>query len=348
MAISTPLLLPEWAKQDAVLLAWPHADTDWANNLEAIEGFYLKLVEAISRHEKVVLLVADSALRDVVADKLASHSIDQASIIFVITPYDDTWLRDTGPLSVRHNDRLELHDFRFNGWGGKYDARQDDNICQALATAKIFPAVTHVKHDLIMEGGSIDFDGVQTLLTTRQCLLSSTRNPALREKDYEILFAQLFGVKQVHWVEHSELLGDDTDGHIDMLARFCDTSTIAYTSCTDPHDPQFASLKKLAEELAQLRTLDDRPYDLVPLPVPAARFDSSGQRLPASYANFLIINDAVLVPLYNDGNDQVALRSLAQCFPDREIIGIDASAVIEQFGSLHCLSMQLPAGVLTG
>ena len=327
-------------------MAWPHADTDWSDNLEAIEHTYVNVIAAIIRHEKVVLLVADNRLRETVRTKLASHAIDLAQIIFVVISYDDTWLRDTGPLTVMNNDKIELHDFRFNGWGGKYDAHQDDNICQALAKEKIFSAVAFVRHQLIMEGGSIDFDGVSTLLTTRQCLLSTTRNPQIQDKDYEALFARLFGVKQVHWIEHSELIGDDTDGHIDMLARFCDSDTIAYSSCNDQNDPQFETLSRLADELARLRTAENHSYHLVPLPVPSARFNSSGQRLPASYANFLVINDAVLVPVYKDENDQTALQALTKCFPGREIIGIDASAIIQQFGSLHCLTMQLPAGVL--
>jgi agmatine deiminase len=327
-------------------LAWPHTDTDWHENLEAIERTYVILIATITRYEKVVLLVADSELRETVRDKLASYAIDLAQVVFVIVPYDDTWLRDTGPLSVVKGDQIELHDFRFNGWGGKYDAHQDDNICQALADEKIFPTAVFVRHQLIMEGGSIDFDGVGTLLTTRQCLLSTTRNPEMQDKDYEAFFERTFGVRQVHWIEHSKLIGDDTDGHIDMLARFCDQGTIAYSSCNDENDPQFGVLSGLADELAELRSPDNHSYDLVPLPVPTALFNSSGQRLPASYANFLVINDAVLVPVYNDKNDQAALQSLMKCFPGREVIGIDASAIIEQFGSLHCLTMQLPAGVL--
>jgi len=339
-------LFPEWAEQDAILLAWPHPDTDWADNLEQIESTYVNLIANITRFEKVILLVNSHSLHEQVQEKLSLHNVDTANVVFRVLPYDDTWLRDTGPLCARHNNKISLHDFRFNGWGGKYDAQEDDKICERLSKTGTFTDRKLIQHDIFLEGGSIDTDGMDTILTTRQCLLSTTRNPNMREQDYEDLFHILFGTKRILWINNSELIGDDTDGHIDMLARFCNENTIAYTSCSDKSDPQYETLQNMESELASFRTMQDKRYTLVPLPIPAARHNKHGKRLPASYANFLIINKAVLVPVYDDKNDEIALDAINTCFPDREVIGIDARAAIEQFGSLHCLTMQLPKGVI--
>ena len=342
---ATSLLLPEWAEQDAVLLAWPHENTDWAANLAQIELVYLEIIAAITRFERVVLLVDSASLLDRVKQKLVNAEIETSRIVFIITTYNDTWLRDTGPLSVQTNNKTVLYDFRFNGWGGKYDASDDDLICKRISQSDYFSDKSFISHDIFLEGGSIDTNGIDSLLTTRQCLLSETRNPDMLESDYEILFSRIFGSRQVHWIENSMLIGDDTDGHIDMLARFCDEKTIAYTSCNDREDPHFESLQRMEEELRSFKTIDRQSYKLAPLPLPEAKLNINGKRLPASYANFLIINNAVLVPTYADDNDVIAIKVLSHCFPDRAIIGINALPIIEQFGSLHCLTMQLSKAV---
>lgn len=335
----------EWADQDGILLAWPHAQTDWLSLLPRIEQVFEELVCHITRYEHVVLLCNTSTLLETVREKLRAREVNLARVHFIVTEYNDTWLRDSGPLHVTDTAGLLACDFRFNGWGGKFDARLDDRICHTLSQQALFRA-RYQAMDIILEGGSLDSDGEGTLLTTRQCLLSQTRNPDMTRDDYERIFAEQFGTQRVIWLEHGELEGDDTDGHVDMLARFCDSRTIAYTSCERENDSHYPSLQALANELASLRTLDNQAYKLVPLPIPEAIYDEDGRRLPASYANFLILNDAVLVPCYADKNDDRVLASLQRCFPDREIIGIDARAVIEQNGSLHCLSMQLPHGAL--
>ena len=338
-------LLPEWHPQDAVLLAWPHADTDWQATLDAIHRVYVDLIKQISRFQHIVLVVHNASVHTSARQMLLSHHIDIQRILFVEAAYNDTWLRDTGPISCQHQEHIELHDFRFNGWGGKFDARLDDLLCQQLFKQSIFSA-QHKCHDIYLEGGSIDNDGAGTLLTTSRCLLTSTRNPAMNMVDYATLFAQTFQIERVLWINHGELLGDDTDSHIDMLARFCDQQTIAYSACDDASDVHFASLSNLENELQGLLQADGTPYRLVPLPLPTAKYNQDGHRLPASYANFLIINQAVLVPVYADAMDEVACRRLADCFPDREIIPIEANAIIQQGGSLHCLTMQLPTGSL--
>lgn len=338
-------LLPEWTAQDAVLLAWPHANSDWAPFLPRIESVYGEIIYHITRFEHVVVLCETQELADAVHNKLTARQINMQRVHFQIVPYNDTWLRDSGPITVADSKQIRTCDFRFNGWGGKFDATLDDQICQTLSQLPLFKA--QYKHfTLTLEGGSLDTDGNGTLLTTSQCLLTDTRNPKMQKSDYEHFFAQEFGIKRVLWLDEGELEGDDTDGHIDMLARFCDPTTIAYTTCERKDDAHFSSLAAMETELKHLRTTDGHPYNLVPLPIPAAIHNQEGRRLPASYANFLIINDAVLVPIYEDTNDKIVLQRLQHCFPGREIIGINARAIIEQFGSLHCLTMQLPRGVL--
>lgn len=338
-------LLAEWTDQDGVLLAWPHAESDWQPLLPRIEQVYCELVFHIARHEHVVVLCNTPGLVDSVRNKLAARAVNLQRVHMLSVPYNDTWLRDSGPISVADNAGIRTCDFRFNGWGGKFDATLDDRICHTLSQHALFKA-QYQPYDIILEGGSLDTDGAGSLLTTSQCLLTDTRNPSMHPADYEKFFAREFGIQRVLWLHHGELQGDDTDGHVDMLARFCDPHTIAYTSCEHRDDAHFASLAAMEAELKALRTADDKPYTLVPLPIPKAMQNQQGRRLPASYANFLIINAAVLVPLYEDNNDEIVLSRLQACFPGREVIGINARTIIEQFGSLHCLTMQLPKGVL--
>lgn len=338
-------LLPEWQQQDAILLAWPHADTDWQRTLDAIHAVYIDLIKQITRFQRVVLVVPNSQIHSQAKQALLSNGIVIEKIVFIEAAYNDTWLRDTGPLACMAQDQIELHDFRFNGWGGKFNAQLDDQLCAQLFKHPAF-APQQQSHPIFLEGGSIDTDGAGTLLTTSRCLLTRTRNPAMNRHDYAQLFQRLFQIERVLWIEHGELEGDDTDSHIDMLARFCDPQTIAYTACNDESDTHFASLAQLKTELQALKQNDGAPYTLVPLEIPRAKTNQDGERLPASYANFLIINQAVLVPVYDDEMDGVAMRQLAACFPERDIIAIKANAIIQQGGSLHCLTMQLPSGSL--
>lgn len=339
-------LLPEWHTQDAVLLAWPHADTDWRATLDVIHVVYIEIIKQVTRFQRLVLIVHDATVHEDARQKLSDHQVSIEKVLFVEAPYNDTWLRDTGPISCATDQgQIQLHDFRFNGWGGKFDARLDDQLCGELFSKTVFvPA--HKRHAIFLEGGSIDSDGAGTLLTTSRCLLTTTRNPSMNKADYQRYFAQSFQIERVLWINHGELLGDDTDSHIDMLARFCDLQTIAYSACNDEQDAHFASLKQLEAELRHFRQADGSPYKLVPLPLPQAKHNHAGERLPASYANFLIINQAVLVPVYADAMDDIACRRLAECFPDRDVVPIEANAIIAQGGSLHCLTMQLPAGSL--
>jgi agmatine/peptidylarginine deiminase len=267
-------------------------------------------------------------------------------VVFALQPSNDSWARDHGPITVLEQNQPRLLDFQFNGWGGKYPHDLDNRITTGLHTHDNF-GDTPLEHvEIVLEGGSIDSDGEGSLLTTRACLCHPGRNPRLSTTEIETRLRHLLGVERLLWLEHGWLAGDDTDGHIDMLARFCNPETIAYTACTDHKDEHFAELSAMHAELEGMTQRNGQAYELVALPIPQAIFNPQGKRLPASYANFLIINEAVLVPQYGDPADVIAHERLTACFPEREIIGINCRAVIEQFGSLHCLTMQLPAGVL--
>lgn len=334
----------EWVEQDAVILTWPHAQSDWAPRLPRVEPAFAAITKAIADHERVILVIQDEAHRQHIMRLLTTNNTRLANIKMYPIATNDTWVRDYGPLTIAENGKTQLLDFRFNGWGGKYPAELDDRVTRHLQEQNAFGKTNVQYSSIIMEGGSLDTDGEGTLLTTERCLLGPTRNPAMTKHDYERLFKAQLGMERVLWLAHGELQGDDTDGHVDMLARFCDRRTIAYVHCDDKNDFHHAPLSRMRDELLSFRTADGQPYRLVPLPFPAARYHDDGRRLPASYANFLIINGAVLLPTYDDPADTEAIARLQDCFPDRKIIGIPCLPIIEQNGSLHCCTMQLPKG----
>lgn len=336
----------EWAPQSGVMLTWPHARGDWATHLDAVEQVYLQLAQAICPHELLLVICDDLDHQQHVQHLLATAEITPSRIRFALQASNDSWARDHGPITVIENGQPHLLDFQFNGWGGKYPHDLDNRITAGLHAAGIFGTTPLESLELVLEGGSIDSDGNGSMLTTRACLGHPGRNPQLSLADIEQQLKILLGVERILWLEHGELAGDDTDSHIDMLARFCNPQTIAHSTCTDPNDEHFVEMVAMQQELAAMRRADGPAYDLVPLPIPEAIYNQQGNRLPASYANFLIINEIVLVPQYGDPADAVALERLAACFPTREVMGINCRAVIEQFGSLHCLTMQLPEGVL--
>jgi agmatine deiminase len=259
---------------------------------------------------------------------------------------NDTWARDFGPITVFENGSPLLLDFGFNAWGLKFPADLDNRITANLARIGAFGHCPVHVPGLILEGGSLDSDGNGTLLTTSACLLSPNRNPHLDRAGIEQALCDHLGARRVLWLEHGALAGDDTDAHIDTLARFCPDDTIVHVCCDNPADEHCAELTAMATELRTFRTVRGAPYRLVPLPWPQPCHDADGHRLPATYANFLAINEAVLVPTYNVPQDATALQILAEVFPDREIIGIDCRPLIVQHGSLHCVTMQIPQGVL--
>lgn len=333
----------EWEPQSAVLIAWPHAGTDWAARLAEVEETYIALVAAIARFEAVAICVADADLQTYAEARLRSARVDMARVRFVEVEYDDTWLRDSGPISLREGDAFRLLDFRFTGWGGKFEAGRDDRLVQALHAQGLFGDARCERIDFALEGGAIDTDGAGTLLTTWRCL--HERHPGLARDELARKLSAWLAQERVLWLDHGYLQGDDTDAHIDTLARFAGPDAIVFQACDDPADAHYAELQAMADELAALRTRDGRPYRLFPLPWPQPILDQ-GRRLAASYANFLVIDGAVLMPAYGDEADAAAAQVLAQAFPDREIVPVPCRPLIWQNGSLHCITMQLPRGAM--
>jgi len=339
-------LPPEWAPQSGVQLTWPHANSDWAPILDEVEPVFTAIATAIARFEPVVIACHDETVQTRVVTRLREAGIPKNRARTIVAAANDTWARDHGPISVLCQGEATLLDFDFNGWGGKYPADLDNQITRRLHAAGAF-GDTPIEHvGLILEGGSIEVDGQGTLLTTERCLLSDTRNPGLSKAQIEQQLAGLLGLTRFLWLKHGYLAGDDTDSHIDTLARLCGPDTIAYVTCDDPADEHFTELKAMEEELKAFRTPTGAPYRLVRLPWPEPKLDPDGARMPATYANFLIIDGAVLVPTYRDRADAQALEQLRGCFPGRQIIGIDCQPLIWQHGSLHCVTMQLPAGII--
>ena len=333
----------EWEPQDGVLLAWPHELSDWRDNLEAVQRVFVAITGAISRFESVLIAAPNT---ESVHRQLKAAGVDQSRIRLVQVPTNDTWARDFGPITVLDYNSPLILDFGFNAWGLKFAADLDNQITSRLAGLGAFGPTPVSVPGLILEGGSIESDGVGTLLTTSDCLLSPNRNPHLDQSGIERMLTDLLGISHFLWLNHGYLAGDDTDSHIDTLARLCPGSTIVYVRCDDPEDEHYQALAAMETELRDLRTPEGTPYRLVGLPWPKPCFAADGHRLPATYANFLVINGAVLVPTYDDPSDAAALRILADVFTGREVIGIDCRPLIAQHGSLHCVTMQIPQGIL--
>ncbi len=333
----------EWEEQDGVLLAWPHESTDWHPVLASVEPVFVEIVRQISRFELVLIVAPD---RRLLAAKLRQGGAVMERVSIHEIASNDTWARDFGPLTVLEDGRPLLLDFGFNGWGLKFASNLDNRISRSLHAAGAFVGLPLKTPGLILEGGSIESDGAGTILTTAECLENPNRNPHLSRPELEKALCGLLGVERILWLEHGYLAGDDTDSHVDTLARLCPDGTIAYVACDDPADEHYQAFKAMEEELKSFRTKEGKPYRLIQLPWPEPCFDEEGKRLPATYANFLVINGAVLVPTYRDANDAAALAVIGEAFPGRQIIGIDCRPLIQQHGSLHCVTMQLPRGVL--
>ena len=303
-------MLAECEHQSMVQLTWPHEGTDWAPILDEITAVYENMASEIRKREP--LLIVDSI------------------------PHNDTWARDHGFITVEEDSVLFLLDFKFNGWGEKFEAALDNEINKHLYEQGLVKGTYEDHLDFVLEGGSIESDGKGTVFTTECCLMAPHRNQPLTKEEIEERLKEWLGAERIVWLQHGSLIGDDTDGHIDTLVRICPNDTLLYTGGDKDH-PDLAEMEK---ELQNLRTLDGKPYRLLKLPLPRPIYDD-GDRLPATYANYLIVNGAVLVPTYDQPDlDQEAMDVIQQAFPDREIVGIDCCAVIKQHGSLHCCTMQ--------
>lgn len=339
----------EWEAQSAILIAWPHDGTDWAARLGEVEDTYVALVAAITRFQPVVICVADDDLQTYAEARLRSARVDMQRVRIVANvEYDDTWLRDSGPITLRGGEGFKLLDFRFTGWGGKFEATRDDRLVGELSGMNLFHNYFVQSIDFALEGGAIETDGAGTLLTTWKCL--HERHPDASREELTEKLAGWLCQDRVLWLNHGYLEGDDTDAHIDTLARFAPDNAIVFQACDDEEDSHYAELKAMADEIAALRTAEGQPYKLFPLPwaepILDTNADGSQRRLAASYANYLIIDGAVLIPAYGDLADDEAARILGEAYPGREIVQVPCRPLIWQNGSLHCITMQLPQGLL--
>lgn len=326
----------EFEPQSFVQLIFPHSQSDWIEYLEEARTCFVNIANAVARYQPCLIVCDDVEL-------VKSYFTSQENLIFVPYQTNDTWARDCSTLTVIIEEEGEplLLDFTFTGWGGKFDAGRDNAMSSSIADVYGAPME---KINLILEGGGVESNGNGSLLTTAECLLNPNRNPHLDKKGMENELKKHFGVEQILWLNHGYLAGDDTDSHIDTLARFIDTDTILYVKCDDQNDEHYEALKKMEEELKALRDIDGEPFTLIALPMTQPIFYDN-ERLPATYANFLIINDAVLLPVYNDPHDAEAIAICEKAFRGRDIVPIDCSVLIRQHGSLHCVTMQFPEDV---
>mgnify|MGYP005844842445 CR=1 FL=1 len=333
----------EWHPQSAIQITWPDEQTDWALIIEPVVACYQAIARHIAARQKLLVVCRDRTQ----TERLLTEC-RRENVLLVEAPLNDTWARDHGPITLLCAGAPVWLDFQFNGWGLKYPANFDNLITTVIYQSGLLDARVRYSNQLnfVLEGGSIESDGAGTLLTTARCLLSPNRNGGFGKSEIEDYLKRRLHLQRILWLHSGHLAGDDTDGHIDTLARFCARDVIAYVRCDDPDDVHYGELKKMEEELQTFTTTSGAPYRLVPLPMADAIFDQNGERLPASYANFLILNDAVLVPCYGSDKDEIALDTLRSLFQDREIIGVDCRILLRQHGSLHCMAMQYPAGVI--
>ena len=341
--LSTPMMPAEWEPQDAILVAWPHRGTDWNYMLDEAQACFKNVVAAVAREMRVVVVAPHPD--EVMALLGDIDNVD--NIICQAIDTNDTWARDFGPISVVDGGNKLMLDFKFNAWGMKFAADCDNLVTSRLQARGVFKAPLVNYRDLVLEGGSIETDGNGTVLTTTCCLTAPNRNDALSREQLEQELLDRLGCVKMLWLDHGALSGDDTDGHIDTLARFAPDGVILYCGCDNPEDEHYEPLMKMEEDLKQMTDAEGNPYHLIKLPQPDAMYDEIS-RLPATYANFLVMNHQVLVPVYGQPeNDVKACELIGQAFPGRKIKGIDCQPLICQHGSLHCATMQLPEGSLT-
>ena len=340
MANKNFVLPAEWEPQQGIQLTWPHAQTDWKPYLDDITKTFIDMAKVITLDEKLFIVTPEPAH---VKQLLAEHLNDEqrANIRYFEMPTNDTWARDHGAITLSNGAELRMLDFKFNGWGEKFDWQKDNAITAKMAQMGAFEGMIEDHTDFVLEGGSIESDGKGTIFTTACCLLAPHRNQPMTRKEIEERLLKSLHAQRVIWIEHGQLKGDDTDGHIDTTVRLAPNDTLLYIY-SDEDDEHFADFKAMEDQLKSLRTCDGMPYQLLRLPFPKAIYEGE-ERLPATYANFVILNHHVLCPTYaQPERDHLAMQQLQKAFPNHKIIGIDARTVIRQHGSLHCLTMQYP------
>ena len=335
----------EWEKQQGILLCFPHDGKDWPGKYEAIQWAFVEFIKKVATFEKVFLVVANEKLKEKVSEILENAHVSISNVSFIIHKTNRSWMRDSGPIIVKNGAKREALNFNFNGWAKYKNIQLDKFVPSKVADFLDIPltTVTCKGKPVIVEGGAIDVNGKGTLLTSEECLMHPTiqvRNANFTKADYEAVFKEYLGITNVIWLGDG-IEGDDTHGHIDDLCRFINEDTIVTIVESDVNDANYKPLQDNLKRLQNAKLENGKSPKIVTLPMPK-RLDFEGLRLPASYANFLILNNCVLVPTFNDRNDRIALNILADCFPNREVIGISAVDLIWGFGTLHCLSQQIP------
>jgi len=332
-------VLAEWEKQRVVLISFPHKDTDWYDeqnpkSLQEALSPFIRITQAIAYYQAVYIICED---REFASSLFCSTS----NMTFIEIPTNDTWIRDYGYISIEDSGESRLLDFIFDGWGGKFEASLDNGVNKIVHQKGYLGTTPLESIDFVLEGGAIESDGEGTILTTSKCLCNPNRNGGLSKDEVEQKLSLYLGAKRILWLDYGYLAGDDTDSHIDTLARFVAKDTIAYVECEDRDDEHFEELNKMKKQLQSLKTEDNKEYNLIALPMSRAIYNKENKRLPATYANFLITNRAIIYPTYNDPKDKEVEDILKSIFPNREIIPINCLKLIEQGGSLHCSTMQV-------
>ena len=337
-------MVPEWERQDAIVIVWPHPQSDWAPGLEQIEPVYLQICKHVGKHQAIILIAYDETHERDIRDKLYTAGIDCGNVSFTNIPTNDTWIRDYGPVCTVSGHRKFLLDFQFDGWGQKYNWQLDNAVNANLARDSRFMA-SYQWIDQVLEAGNIDINGRGELLCSRTCFERRHPLPDAEVAQLENQLQYRLGCCQVHWLDQVQLEGDDTCGHVDTLARFCSNDIIAYSTSQNPKDVNHEVLGRLAMQLSGINRQGCNSFELVPLQLPDP-ISLNGQQLPATYTNFLITNHCVLVPVFHDRQDDCTLKLMDELFPDREIVDIESGALIRQRGGLHCAAMQIPEGFI--
>lgn len=327
----------EWELPVAIMVAWPHMDTDWQHMLDNVQTCYVDLITAITKWHSVIIVAPD-----IDSVKPFLNHIDPKKLIYFQTQTNDTWTRDYGAITVEDNNSIYAADFCFNAWGMKFAACFDNLVTQKMCDSGLITSERLNYRNFVLEGGSIESDGQGTLLTTAECLLSPNRNATMSRQEIEEYLKSELGFTHQLWLRHGYLAGDDTDSHIDTLARIAPYNTIIYVGCNNPNDEHFNELSLMKQELMAFRTPQGDPYSLIELPMPDPIFDNEGLRLPATYANYLVTPNAIFMPAYGQPqNDELAAQIVQMAF-GMPVEQIDCRPLIQQHGSLHCATMQIP------
>lgn len=337
--------IAEWEKSEAILLALPESETDWDYILDEARSQYGRLVRAFVAAGETCLLLA----HDAEAARKMFPDIPEDKLVILEMPYNDTWTRDYGPVSVERNGKLRALDFGFNGWGLKF-ASDKDNLVNLHLTEKymIAPETYRNERDFTLEGGSVDTDGEGTILTTTRCLTSPNRNGGKNKRELNVILSERLGAEHVLWLDYGWLAGDDTDSHIDTLARLAPNDIILFTGCRDMDDEHFEELLKMRAQLSMFRNMEGLPYNLVEMPLPNPIYDENGDRLPATYCNYLVTDRNVFMPVYGQPDkDRLACETIKIAFPTHRVVPVECLTLIKQHGSLHCATMQIPKGLFT-